>query len=48
VLERAADAKLLDLAEAFERIKKTDFWISHKLLDDRLELHRLRMTRKQP
>ena len=39
VVERAADAKLLDLKDAFERVKRTDFWISHKLLDDRLKLH---------
>jgi hypothetical protein len=38
VLERAAAAGLLDLAAAFESIKRTDFWISHKLLDDRLKL----------
>lgn len=39
VLERAAETNLLDLKDAFERVKKTDFWISHKLLDDRLKLH---------
>lgn len=40
VLEMAADRSLLDLAEAFERIKQTDFWISHELLDERLKLRR--------
>jgi len=40
VLELAATARLLDLQEAFERVKKTDFWISHRLLDERLRLHR--------
>jgi len=45
VLERAAEARLLDLEDAFERVKKTDFWISHKLLDQRLELHRRRSIR---
>jgi predicted nucleic acid-binding protein len=39
VIERAAEGKLLDLKDAFERVKKTDFWISHKLLDDRLRFH---------
>jgi len=38
VLERAAAEKMLDLKDAFERVKKTDFWISHKLLDQRLKL----------
>jgi predicted nucleic acid-binding protein len=38
VLEFAADRGLLDLAEAFLRIKATDFWISHQLLDERLRL----------
>lgn len=37
VLESAADRGLLDLQEAFSRIKKTDFWISHELLDERLK-----------
>jgi len=39
VLERAAEQKLLDLRDAFDRIKQTDFWISHDLLDERLKLH---------
>jgi predicted nucleic acid-binding protein len=38
VLELAADRGLLDLPEAFERVKGTDFWISHQLLDQRLAL----------
>ena len=42
VLEQAADKGLVDLEDAFERIKKTDFWISHELLDVRLKLHRER------
>ena len=45
VLERAAGMKLLSLKDAFERVKKTDFWISHKLLDDRLILHEQTKTR---
>jgi predicted nucleic acid-binding protein len=42
VLERAADQGQLDLAAAFARLKQSDFWISHKLLDARLQLHRQR------
>ncbi len=38
VLERAAAEGLIDLRDAFERLKQTDFWISHKLLDERLKL----------
>lgn len=37
VLELAATWHLLDLREAFDRVKRTDFWISHKLLDERLQ-----------
>jgi len=37
-LERAAAERLLDLGVAFDRLKRTDFWISHKLLDQRLKL----------
>lgn len=36
VLELAAAKKLVDLKSAFDRIKQTDFWISHGLLDQRL------------
>lgn len=39
VLELAADRRLLDLKEAFGRVKKTDFWISQALLDERLKSH---------
>lgn len=38
VLERAAAHRMLDLRDAFDRLKETDFWISHKLLDERLKL----------
>lgn len=44
ILELAADRKLLDLKEAFNRVKQTDFWISHDLLDRRLQLHLTRRT----
>ena len=37
-LERAANQGILGLTEAFEKLKKTDFWISHKLLDERLAM----------
>ena len=39
IVERAAEQGLLDLKETFARIKNTDFWISHKLLDARFELY---------
>src|SRR5262249_54953847 len=42
VLEQAADKGMVDLADAFDRIKRTDFWISHELLDVRLRLHQER------
>jgi len=29
-------SSIIDLEQAFERVKQTDFWISHKLLDERL------------
>lgn len=38
VLELAAEMEFIDLEEAFERVKRTDFWISHALLDERLAL----------
>jgi hypothetical protein len=38
VLELAADQRLLDLQDAFSRLKNTDFWISPQLLDERLRL----------
>ncbi|HTW95556.1 MAG TPA: DUF3368 domain-containing protein [Tepidisphaeraceae bacterium] len=38
VLERAAANGMLDLKEVFEKLKGTDFWISHRLLDQRLSI----------
>lgn len=38
VLELAAEMGFIDLKQAFERVKQTDFWISHTLLDERLAL----------
>jgi len=42
ILLRAAGQGLLDLADAFARIKRTDSWISPKLLDAELEKYRRR------
>lgn len=39
ILEQAADHNLLDLKDAFDQIKNTDFWISHDWLDARPELY---------
>lgn len=36
VLIAAAERKLIDLEQTFDELKKTDFWISHKLLDKEL------------
>jgi predicted nucleic acid-binding protein len=36
VLELSAGRNLIDLRDAFERVKKTDFWVAHDLLDKRL------------
>jgi predicted nucleic acid-binding protein len=37
VLELGAEAGLLNLEAAFDAVKRTDFWISPRLLDDRLK-----------
>jgi predicted nucleic acid-binding protein len=42
VLKIAASAQLLDLKDAFDCVRKTDFWISHRLLDERLKIHESR------
>jgi predicted nucleic acid-binding protein len=39
VLERAAAEGLLNLRDAFDRVKQTDFWISPQFLDERLKLY---------
>jgi predicted nucleic acid-binding protein len=44
VLELAAEMDLINLEEGFERVKRTDFWISHTLLDERLALFRRRKS----
>ena len=43
VLELAATRGLIELSEAFERVKQTDFWISNALLDERLRLFNERL-----
>ena len=45
ILERAAEGGLLDFSDAFARIKKTDFWISERLLD--VELERFRQQQRE-
>jgi len=47
VLERAAAQGMLDLKDAFERLKATDFWISGRLLDQRLQLFN-QLSRDKP
>lgn len=39
VVELAASQELLDLQDAFTRLKSTNFWISPELLDERLRIH---------
>jgi len=39
VLELAADRGMVDLQDAFARVKKTDFWVSPELLDERLRIY---------
>lgn len=43
VLERAADSGLISLADAFDRLRRTDFRISSRLLAARLAEHQRRM-----
>ena len=38
MLEIAARENLIDLGRAFEAVKRTDFWVSPKFLDERLAL----------
>lgn len=47
VLEQAAQEKLINLGEAFEAIKRTDFWVSPGFLDERLALFLKRMREKK-
>lgn len=50
VLELAAERTLLDLADAFNDVKKTDFWVSPRFLDERLALfqERKQLKRDEP
>jgi predicted nucleic acid-binding protein len=36
IMVRGAEQGLVDLADAFARVKRTDFWVSRKLLDETL------------
>jgi predicted nucleic acid-binding protein len=48
ILEAAAERGLLDLEQAFHKVKQTDFWVSPKFLDERLALYReRRLDREQ-
>ena len=44
VLERAAAQGLIDLRQAFTRLKTTDFWIRPDFLDDRLRAFEERLS----
>lgn len=48
VLEIAAERGMLDLASAFEAIRRTDFWVSPALLNRRLKLSRSRPSGGEP
>jgi predicted nucleic acid-binding protein len=45
VLEKAAAEKFVNLKEAFDALKRTDFWIPHAFLDARLQAFELKRTR---
>jgi predicted nucleic acid-binding protein len=48
ILEAAAERGLLDLEQAFEEVKQTDFWLKPGFLDERLSLYRAReLAREQ-
>lgn len=47
VLETAAERGLVQLEDAFQRLKEVRFWVSPKLLDDRLALFRGRRAEGQ-
>lgn len=47
VLERAAGQGLLNLREAFDRLKATDFWITPALLDARLDAFEQNQARER-
>ena len=45
VLERAAEAGMVDLASAFEAVKQTNFWLPGGFLDARLKLFQQQQLR---
>jgi predicted nucleic acid-binding protein len=47
VLEAAAERGFIDLHQAFEKVKKTDFWVSPIFLDERLARFLERKRRMQ-
>ena len=47
VLEAAAARGLLDLEQAFEQVKQTDFWLRPDFLDERLDLYRARQRARE-
>lgn len=42
VLVAAAERGLIDLGQAFDKVERTDFWVSRKFLDEQLALFRER------
>jgi predicted nucleic acid-binding protein len=42
ILEAAAARNLIDLADAFQKVKKTDFWVKPAFLDSRLTMFQKR------
>ena len=48
VLVAAAQRGLIDLGQAFEKVKRTDFWVSNTFLDEQLALfHQWKHTQEQ-
>lgn len=45
ILEKAADADLLDLAQTFAELKQMKFYLPHQLLDQRLKAFLMRQAR---
>jgi uncharacterized protein DUF3368 len=47
VLEAAAERELIDLGQAFDRLKQTDFWVTPKFLAERLTRFRERQLARE-
>lgn len=47
VLEAAAERRLIDLEQAFDRLKQTDFWVTPKFLAERLIRFRERQLARE-